>query len=71
MSAFRFHETPKDAALFARVSNVVLVDGSVALDAMRVRASMLGYQVRSLGAKLSGEASALAVDVIKMFIFEF
>jgi glycerate 2-kinase len=35
MRAYKFHETPKEESVFERVTNIVLVDSQVALNAMR------------------------------------
>jgi glycerate-2-kinase len=49
-------ETPKDPALFARTTNILLMTNKIALRAMRTEAKKRGYKVRVLSSALSGEA---------------
>ncbi|MEK7655391.1 MAG: DUF4147 domain-containing protein [Patescibacteria group bacterium] len=49
-------ETPKDPKYFQRVTNIVIVGNSKALDAMKKQAKKLGYLVRIYSCCLSGEA---------------
>lgn len=51
-----FFETPKDAALFARVHNELVLTNETALDAMREHATGLGYRVLVRDTCVEGEA---------------
>lgn len=49
-------ETPKDPALFQRVTNVLILGNRTALEAMEEEGKRRGYVVRVQGTALSGEA---------------
>lgn len=53
-------ETPKEDEYFARVTNLVAVSNTRALDAMRSAAEGLGFRAEIRGTELSGEASDVA-----------
>lgn len=56
-------ETPKDPALFQRVTNVLILGNRTALDAMEEEGERRGYQVRVHGTALSGEAREVGVTL--------
>ncbi len=51
-----FFETPKDAALFVRARNELVLTNGTALDAMQERAKQLGYRVLIRDTRIEGEA---------------
>jgi hydroxypyruvate reductase len=58
-------ETPKDPAIFARVTNTVVVSNQVALDAMATAAKRAGCAAEVRTATLSGEAREVAASVLR------
>ncbi|HVO35016.1 MAG TPA: DUF4147 domain-containing protein [Gemmatimonadales bacterium] len=58
-------ETPKDPAIFERVTNVVLVSNQIALDAMASAARREGLRPVARTATLSGEARDVAAQVLR------
>ncbi len=57
-------ETPKDPALFERVTNVVLVSNQIALEAMSAAARRAGFTAEVRTATLAGEARDVAARVL-------
>lgn len=57
-------ETPKDGKYFEKVSNILLVSNSTALEAMKVKAGSLGYDAKIRTATLSGEARKLGPQIL-------
>ena len=53
-------ETPKDAALFSRTHNTLVVSNRIALAAMRAKALQLGYAAEIASCALEGEAEEAA-----------
>lgn len=66
MQDYRFQETPKDSTIFERVSNIVLIDSSVALNAMTECATAMGYRVRNIGTQIGGEARHVGARLVAM-----
>ncbi len=58
-------ETPKDPALFERVTNVVLVSNEIALEAMGAAARSAGLAAEVRTATLAGEARDVAARVLR------
>ena len=58
-------ETPKDAAVFAAVRNVVLVSNQLALEAMAAAARRAGFAADVRTATLAGEAREAAARVVR------
>ncbi len=52
-------ETPKEEGLFSKTVNVIVLDNSVAVNAMKEQAESLGYSAKVLGLELRGEAREL------------
>ena len=64
---FQFKETPKDTSLFEdRVDNVLILHNGVALEAMRAKAVELGYQVKSIGNEVQGEARDVGAQLVSL-----
>ncbi len=57
-------ETPKEEKYFERVSNVLAVSNSVALEAMRRTAEARGFHAEIRDTKLTGDASKVAAMVV-------
>jgi glycerate 2-kinase len=57
-------ETPKDEKYFTRVTNILAVSNKVALDAMKVKAKLLGFKPVICDTKLSGEASDVGQRIL-------
>ncbi len=53
-------ETPKEDGYFARVTNILAVSNSKALEAMRQFAELLGFRAEVRDTQLAGEAEAVA-----------
>lgn len=66
MQDYKFQETPKETAIFESVSNVVLIDSSVALKAMTETAQTLGYRVRNIGTEQRGEAREVGERLVAL-----
>lgn len=58
-----FAETPKEDKWFSKTHNILLLDNSVAVDAMKDKAQALGYQVEVLDHELAGEAREVGVNL--------
>lgn len=58
-------ETPKEAKVFERVHNSVVVSNKVALDAMKQEAEAKGYAAKVVTTVLTGEARFVAQDIIR------
>jgi len=56
MPSCNLRETPKDPLLFKHVTNVLVLNNGVAIDAMVAEAKKRGYKTRVLSTSLSGEA---------------
>jgi hydroxypyruvate reductase len=61
---FVLNETPKDPALFRRVTNIMLVSNTDALDAMAARASELGYAAIVAGGGLTDAPESLVRSML-------
>lgn len=59
-------ETPKEDYYFARVTNILAVSNSTALDAMQAEASNRGYDARICSTCLSGEARHVAGSIVSL-----
>lgn len=57
-------ETPKEEKFFKRVSNSVIVSNTIALEAMRERASELGYTASIVTSTLVGEARDASRNIL-------
>ncbi len=57
-------ETPKEEKFFEKVFNTVVVSNTVALDAMKQKATGLGYTATTVTATLSGEAQEVSRDTV-------
>lgn len=62
---FELTETPKDPALFERVTNIVLVSNENALKAMAVKARTLGYKTDIIAADMYDTPATLTDRFIK------
>lgn len=58
-------ETPKDKKYFKRVTNILLVNNRVALEAMKTRARKLGFKVYIRTSSLGGEARQAGKRIIR------
>jgi len=58
-------ETPKDDEIFKRVYNVLAVSNESAVNAMREKATALGYSVEIKNIAITGEAREVARDIAK------
>ncbi|MDP2705059.1 MAG: DUF4147 domain-containing protein [Patescibacteria group bacterium] len=60
-----FVETPKDDLYFKSVSNILFLSNKTALEAMKNKASELGYTAEIVTDSLSGEAQDVGVQIIE------
>jgi len=63
MEESTFKETPKDESVFSKTHNILLLDNSVAVEAMKNKAEELGYIREVLGLELSGEAKEIGKEM--------
>jgi len=59
-------ETPKDARHYRHVTNIRLITNKMAVEAMRREARRLGFTVRVLTTRLSGEARDVGAKLVRM-----
>jgi glycerate-2-kinase len=59
----KFIETPKDQAIFDRVTNILLLSNRLALEAMKADLSARGYNVNIVTTRLVGDAVALGRQI--------
>ena len=64
LTGYSLTETPKDRSLFEHVQNIPMVSNTAALEAMRVKATQLGYKVVDVGSARYDEPKKLAADMI-------
>lgn len=57
-------ETPKEAKYFERVNNILFVSSHDALEAMREKARLLGYEAKIVTDTLSGEAKQVGKNLL-------
>ncbi|HZE87819.1 MAG TPA: DUF4147 domain-containing protein [Methylomirabilota bacterium] len=60
-----FHETPKDAKYFEKVTNILMLSNLTALNAMEKRARQLGYHCYVMTDRLEGDARTMGEKLIK------
>ncbi len=58
-------ETPKHKEIFENVRNILVCSNRIALESMKEKAEALGYGVKIMDAKFSGEAGDVAARVLK------
>lgn len=58
-------ETPKDDIYFKNFNNFLIVSNEIALNAMKIKAEILGFKAKILDIALSGEAKEIGLKILK------